>query len=114
MENRYGQPAVFTAETLEHALTYAWPFSALKDNLYYKVVLQCEIAQPAVMQRRKGEVLVHEGHVLIRNVFNFFNCAILKGQPKGADLDLVQSLELLPFPLGGSLRFSPMRESAWW
>ena len=71
MENRYDKPAVFTAETLDHALTYAWPCSALKDNLYYKVVLQCEIAQPAVMQRRKGEVLVKEGHVLIRNVLIF-------------------------------------------
>ena len=111
--NHHAEPAVFAAATVDQALRYAWPSSALKDNLYYRVVLQCEISPHAVMRRHKGEILVHEGHVFIRKVFMFFNCAIEKGAAKGADHSKVQSLELLPFPPGGSLTVSPLRPTAW-
>ena len=69
MESHHSEPAVYTAATVDHALNYAWPSSALKDNLYYKVVLQCEISPHVVMRRHKGEMLVLEGHVFTRNVF---------------------------------------------
>ena len=71
MESHHSEPAVYTAATVDHALNYAWPSSALKDNLYYKVVLQCEISPHVVMRRHKGDMLVHEGHVFIRKVFLF-------------------------------------------
>ena len=66
------------------------------------------------MRRRRGEVLIAEGHVVIRNVFLFFNCAIEKGMPRGADHDLLDSLELLPFFPGTALKFNPLRETAWY
>ena len=114
MENHHREPAVFTAATMDHALRYAWPSSALEDNLYYKVLLQCTTSSHDVMKRHQGEVLIAEGYIVIRNVFLFFNCAIQKGAPKGAEHCLLQRLELLPFPLGTLLRFCPLRPTAWY
>ena len=118
MENHYyGLPGVFTAETLDSALEYAWASSALKDNMYYRVVLECDIARSAVLKhrRRTGEILVCEGGVLIRNVLLFFfNCGIRKGYPKGADHLKLEALELLPFQIGDSLSFDPKRKSTWY
>ena len=113
MESHWHEPVVYTAATMDHGLGYSWPSSALKDNLYYKVLLQCEISSRAVMKRHKGEVLVADGHVVIRSVFLFFNCAIAQGEAKGADHNCLQNLELLPFRPGESLRFSPLRASTW-
>ena len=113
METHVDVPAVYTASTIDHACRYAWPSSALQDNLYYRVLFQCETSSRAVITRcRGGEVLIAEGHVVIRNVFLFYNCAIGQGQPKCADHDLLQQLELLPSPRGTSLAFEPLRPSA--
>ena len=71
--------------------------SALKYNLYYRVVLQCEISPYVVMRRHKGEILVHEGNVFIRKVFVIFTCAIEKGAAKGVDHSKLERLELLHF-----------------
>ena len=71
MESHHSEPAVYTAATVDHALNYAWPSSALDDNVYNRVVLHCEISPHVVMRRHKGETLVHEGHVFIRKVFPF-------------------------------------------
>ena len=57
MESHHPEPVVYTAETLSHALRYGFASSLLKDNLYYKVVLQCEVNSAAVKRRCKGEVL---------------------------------------------------------
>ena len=114
METHYQKPAVYTADSMHHALNYAWPSSALQDNLYCRVLFQCETMSSAdVLKRHKGEVLIREGRVVIRNVFLFFNCAIKQGAPKGADYGLLQSLELLPFELGRSLKYDPRRPTPW-
>ena len=86
----------------------------LKDNLYYKVVLQCEVNPGTVKRRRKGEVMVKSGDVVIRSVLFFFNCEIAQGGPKCADWRECEMLELLPFHIRESqLTFTPLRRSAW-
>ena len=114
METHVNFSCVYTASTMVHALGYAWPSSALKDNLYYKVLFQCETSSLDVIKRHKGEVLVRGCHLVIRNVFLYYNCAIEKGAPKCADSQLAQDLELLPFVPGQSLNFSPLRSSTWY
>ena len=38
MENHFHKPAVFTADTMDHAIRYAWPSNMFGDNFYYGVV----------------------------------------------------------------------------
>ena len=114
MESHHPEPVVYTAETLIHALWYGFASSLLKDNLYYKVVLQCEVNSAAVKRRHKGEVMAKSGDVVIRSVLLFFNCEIAQGDPKCADWGECEMLELLPFHIGEpQLRFTPLRRSAW-
>ena len=117
MESHHPEPVVYAAETLSHALVYGWASSLLKDNLYYKVVLQCGVNPGTVKSRRRGEVMVKSGDVVIRSVLLFFNCAIPEGGAKCADCKELESLELLILPHSlrkkqTQLTFKPMRRSA--
>ena len=117
---RWPKPAVFTADTLDHVVQYAWPGPFLKDNLYYGLIFELEADATMLMNKKEwssgtnkhsGEMLFPPEALRIRYVYLLCNLDIAKGKGKCQEID--QSLELLPFPVGGSLRFEPQRRSTW-
>ena len=88
--------AIYTAETVKHALQYAFPCNVLGDNLYYSVLLNLEVKRADILKKcNKGEVLIRPGgSVIIRAVTFFFNIDISKGYPRSYTWD--PDLELLP------------------
>ena len=102
METHVSFPAVYTAETMDHALKYSWPGKVLRDNLYYSFMFELEVQDPScILKRHKGEVLVRSKGLLSRSVF-FINRHISQGQPRCSGT-YRSDLELLPFPVGASL-----------
>ena len=115
MECRTPFPAVFTADTMHHALRYAWPSNFLLDNLYYGVILELEADSTRILQRREGEVLLPPDALRIKGMYLILNLAVAKGRAKSAEW--VPALELLPASLrtnaGTLLRPHPIRRTAW-
>ena len=107
--------ALFTADSMEHAMRYAWPANFLQDNLYYGLLFELVIDKGQVLQRRKGEVLVPAKYVRIRAVYVLTNLGISDGGEKCAVWD--PGLELLPECLkckrGQHLTSHPVRKTAW-
>ena len=108
--------ALFTADTLQHAMRYAWPGNFLQDNLYYGLLFELVIDKREVLERRHGEVLVPAKTVSICAVYLLTNVGISHGGAKCASWDL--GLELLPECLmstrGQHLTPFPCRPSAWY
>ena len=79
MDNRWRQPCVFTAATIDHAIDYAWPAPILEDNLYYGIMLELEADTERLMNKNEwasgfnhkhsGEKLFPPEALIIRNVF---------------------------------------------
>ena len=115
MECRTRFPAVFTADTMHHALRYAWPSNFLLDNLYYGVILELEADSTRILQRHEGEVLLPPDALRIKGMYLILNLAVAKGRAKSAEW--VPALELLPASLrtnaGTLLRPHPIRRTAW-
>ena len=107
--------ALFTADSMEHAMRYAWPANFLQDNLYYGLLLELVIDKGQVLQRRNGEVLVPAKYACIRAVYLLTNLGIRYGGEKCAVWD--PDLELLPECLkckrGQHLTPHPVRNTAW-
>jgi hypothetical protein len=93
-ECRTSFPAVFSANTIEHAIRYAWPSNFLQDNLYYGVLFQLAIDESQILQERRGEVLIPPHAIFIKSLFLLTNMAVAQGGPKHPVRD--PSLELLP------------------
>lgn len=114
MESHVAFPAVFTADTLHHAVGYAWPSNFLKDNLYYGIVFEIEADVDKILKRcRRGEVLMAPDGLIIRNVYLFFNLCIGIGKPKNPEW--LANVELLPaeMAVGNSLSGEQLRKTAW-
>ena len=118
---RWPTPCVFTAETMDHAIDYAWPAPILKDNLYYGIMYELEADRSRLMNckeyasgtnRHRGEMLFPLDALIIRNVYLLVNLDLKQGSSKCQVLD--PSLERLPFTVGASLTFSPLRGSTWY
>ena len=107
--------ALFTADSMEHAMRYAWPANFLQDNLYYGLLLELVIDKRHVLERRRGEVLVSACGAHIKAVYLLTNLGIRDGGEKCAEWD--PSLEFLPVCLkrrqGVLLTPSPRRRTAW-
>ena len=107
--------ALFTADSMQHAMRYAWPANFLQDNLYYGLLFELVIDKRQVLQRRNGEVLVSAKSVCIRSVYLLTNLGISHGGEKCAVWD--PGLELLPECLkrrrGQHLTSHPVRKTAW-
>jgi len=130
METHVQEPAIYTAETLKHALKYAIACNFLGDNLYYSVVLEMALDKRAVSKRcNRGEVLVNPSapgqDLLITNVILFFNIEVGKGYPKCPNfyphawhgqewVRTGENLELLPAELGTPASSAvPLRPACW-
>ena len=115
METHVNFPAVYTAETMDHAMRYSWPSTFLLDNLYHGVMLELEGDSARVLKRKRGEVLFPPDALTIRSIYLFFNMNIAQGQSKNAEWR--PELELLPLNLqsrvGTWLTPSALRRSAW-
>ena len=113
-ESHVSFPAIYTADTMQHALRYAFPTNLFGDNLYYSVLLELEVSTSSIVQRRRGEVLIEpHGHLLIRHVYVFFNVNISQGSPRCQEWNPQDELlpcGPLPFPAG----ITQHRRSAWW
>ena len=86
MENHHWQPAVFTADSFDHAFGYAWPSAAMKDALYYSAMFELEIDRSSIMKKfksRRGgmEVLVPPEAIIIRRVIVSYNLFVKAGNP---------------------------------
>ena len=107
--------ALFTAESMEHAMHYAWPANFLQDNLYYGLLFELVIDKRRVFQRRRGEVLVPAKFARIRALYLLTNLWIRESGHKCAEWD--PSLEFLPVCLkrrqGQLLMPYAARESPW-
>ena len=123
MENHTGMPAVFAAETFDHAKGYAWPSTMLHDNIYYGVVLQLQVLSSGIRSRStRGEVCFSNQAVRIAAVYLLLNLDIGQGESKMPEWR--DELELLPDALlarraascasTGELSHCPSRETAWW
>ena len=121
MENHTGVPAVFAAETLDHAMRYAFPSTMLHDNIYYGVLFELQVLRSGIRSRAKGEVRLSNRDVRIAKVYLLLNLNIEKGgckMPEWRD-----ELELLPDVLvarrsasvagHGELCAAPLRRTAW-
>ena len=116
METHVGFPTVYTAETLDHGMRYAWPSTFLLDNVYYSIMFELEADPTCIQKHHRGEVLVRPHGLRIRGMYVFFNLAINPGAPKCPEWPIPNQLELLPagLVLGTSLQPFPLRESAWY
>ena len=107
--------ALFTAESMEHAMAYTWPANFLQDNLYYGLLFELVIDKRHVLERRKGEVLVPAKFARIRAVYLLTNLSIQEGGQKCAVWN--PSLEFLPSCLkrrqGELLTPYAVRKTAW-
>ena len=107
--------ALFTAESMEHAMHYAWPANFLLDNLYYGLLFELVIDKRHVLQRRRGEVLVPAKFAHIRALYLLTNLWIRESGHKCAVWD--PSLEFLPVCLkrsqGQLLTPYAARKTAW-
>ena len=118
---RWPAPCVFTAETMDHAIDYAWPAPILKDNLYYGILYELEADRSRLVNwkeyvsgkntRHPGEMLFPPDALIIRNLFLLVNLDLAKGDSKCQILN--PSHEMLPFTVGESLTFDPLRHSTW-
>jgi hypothetical protein len=114
MESHTRFPAVYTADTLHHALQYSWPSNFLLDNLYYGIMFELEADSTKVLMRHRGEVLLPPDAIVIRSVYLLLNLDVAKGSAKNAEWD--DNLEILPDDVRGgrnSLEFYPLRRTAW-
>ena len=109
---------MFAAETMDHAIDYAWPAPILKDNLYYGIMYELEADTERLMNRKEwvrgnskhaGEKLFPPEALIIRNVFLLVNLDLAQGSSKCQELN--PYLEMLPFTVGESLTFDPLRHS---
>ena len=105
---------------MDHAIGYAWPAPILEDNLYYGIMLELEADTERLMNKNEwasgtskhsGEKLFPPEALIIRNVFLLVNLDLAKGSSKCQVLN--PSLEMLPFAVGASLIFDPLRRSTW-
>ena len=105
---------------MDHARGYDWPAPILKDNLYYGIMYELEADIERLMNREEwasgkskhcGEMLFPPEALIIRNVFLLINLDLQIGSSKCQQLD--PSLEMLPFTVGESLKFDPLRSSTW-
>ena len=118
---RWKEPCVFTAETMDHGFSYAWPAPFLKDKLYYGIMYELEADRGRLINHREffngknrkhpGEMLFPPEALIIRNVYLFLNLDLEKGSSKCQVLD--PDLERLPFTVGESLTPYPLRRSTW-
>jgi hypothetical protein len=130
METHVEEPAIYTAETLKHALKYAIPCGVLGDNTYCSVLLEMVVNTHAILKRcNRGEVLVKPSaagrDLLIKNVVVFFNIDVGGGYPKCPEFhpheyvgnDWVrtgENFELLPAELGTPESSAvPLRPECW-
>ena len=90
-------PAVFTADTMAHAMQYACPSNFLLDNTYYGVMLELVIDGAKVLEERRGEVLVPADVVRIKGLYLLTNMNIGQGNPRSQAW--IPALELLPMEL---------------
>ena len=105
---------------MDHAIGYAWPAPILQDNLYYGIMYELEADTQRLMNKNEwasgtskhsGEKLFPPEALIIRNVFLLVNLDLAKGSSKCQKLN--PSLEMLPFTVGESLTFDPLRRSTW-
>ena len=117
---RWHEPCVFTADTMDNAIRYAWPAPILEDNLYYGIMLELEADTERIMNRHEwasgrsrhaGEKLFPPDALIIRNVFLLVNLDLAQGSSKCQELN--PYLEMLPFTVGDSLTPDPLRDSTW-
>ena len=117
---RWREPCVFTADTMNNAIGYAWPAPILEDNLYYGIMLELEADTERIMNRHEwasgrsrhaGEKLFPPDALIIRNVFLLVNLDLAQGSSKCQELN--PYLEMLPFTVGDSLTPDPLRDSTW-
>ena len=95
MEDHVGIPAVYTADTITHAMEYAFPSTPLQDNLYYGVLFQLRVSQKGIKSRRKkGEVRVAKDAIRIDKVYLRMNLDIKQGGFRMCEWD--DGKELLP------------------
>ena len=115
MESHVHFPAVYTADTMDHAVHYSWPSNFLQDNLYYGVMLELEADSTRILKKRRGEVLLPPDALKMKNMYLLFNLSIARGQSKNAEWR--PELELLPSCLnksvGSLLQPCPLRRTAW-
>ena len=112
---------MFTAETMDHAIDYPWPAPILKDNLFYGIMSELEADRSRLVNWKEyasrknnihpGEMLFPPDALIIRNLFLLVNLDLAKGSSKCQVLN--PSLEMLPFAVGASLIFDPLRRSTW-
>ena len=118
---RWPEPCVFTADTMDHAITFAWPAPILQDNLYYGIMYELEADRERLMNgkewasgrnvKHSGEKLFPPEALIIRNVFLLVNLDLALGSSKCQRLN--PSNEMLPFTVGEALTFDPLRNSTW-
>ena len=120
---RWKEPCVFTAETMDHGIAYAWPAPFLEDNLYYGIMYELEADISRLInkgeffngknRKHPGEMLFPPEALIIRNVYLLVNLDLEKGSSKCQVLD--PALERLPFTVGKLLTSGPfLRRSTWY
>ena len=103
MENHHWRPAVFTADSFDHAFSYAWPSAAMKDALYYSAMFELEIDGSSIMKEYKSrsrggmEVLVPPEAIIIRRVIVSYNLFVKAGDPRCWDPQ--PHLEMIPLDM---------------
>ena len=90
-------PAVFTADTMAHAMQYAWPSNFLLDNTYYGVMLELVIDGDKILEEKRGEVLVPAEAISIKALYLLTNMHVGKGTARSHVWN--PALEILPMEL---------------
>ena len=113
---------MFTAETMDHGIAYAWPAPFLEDNLYYGIMYELEADESRLInkgeffngknRKHPGEMLFPPEALIIRNVYLLVNLDLEKGSSKCQVLE--PALERLPFTVGKLLTSGPLRRSTWY
>ena len=108
--------AVYTADTHQHALSYAVPSVFTQDNVFCSVCYEAVGDRCRRLEARNGEQLFPQDAVVLTALHFAFNIAIPKGSWRSSvPLD---HLELLPARLaqqrGTRLRPVPLRPTPWY